>query len=151
MPALRDLIFPPPPDTRVSAGLLIVRLVAGAAFILHGWGKIQNPLAWMGAEAPVPGVLQALAALSEFGGGIAWIVGLLTPLASFGLLCTMAVATLFHASKGDPFVKAGPGPGGAYEPALVFLTIAALLLLAGPGRFSVDALLFKSKGEDLPN
>jgi len=29
-------------SARVSAGLLIVRLVAGLAFAFHGYGKIQN-------------------------------------------------------------------------------------------------------------
>ena len=70
---------------RVSAGLLILRLVAGLAFVFHGYGKITKPFAWMPPEATVPSILQGLAALSEFGGGLAWILGLLTPLASFGL------------------------------------------------------------------
>ena len=61
--------------------LLLIRLVMGYAFILHGWGKIQNPMGWMGPDATVPGVLQLLAAVSEFGGGIALIIGLLTRLA----------------------------------------------------------------------
>ncbi len=53
-----------------SAGVLLVRLVMGAAFILHGWTKIQHPGAWMPAESPVPAVFQALAAVAEFGGGM---------------------------------------------------------------------------------
>jgi len=43
-------------------------------------------------QASVPGFLQGLAALSEFGGGLALIAGLLTPLAAFGIACTMVVA-----------------------------------------------------------
>ena len=66
-----------------AVGLLILRLVAGAAIALHGWPKIQSATSWMGPDAPVPGVLQLLAALAEFGGGICWVLGLLTPLASF--------------------------------------------------------------------
>jgi len=53
-----------------SVGLLLLRLVVGAAFLFHGWPKIQNPFGWMGPEAPMPGILLALAALAEFGGGI---------------------------------------------------------------------------------
>ena len=123
---------------------LVVEGIGGkaTAVVVAFWGKIQNPFGWMGPDAGIPGVFQALAAVSEFGGGLAWILGALTPLASFGLLCTMAVAVHFHAViKGDPFV----GFEGSYEPALVYFCIALLFLLVGPGRFSVDALLFGKK------
>ena len=66
-----------------AVGLLVLRLVAGSALMLHGWPKIQNPFGWMPPQSPVPGILQALAALSEFGGGLALILGLLTPIAAF--------------------------------------------------------------------
>jgi putative oxidoreductase len=108
---------------------------------VHGWPKIQNPMAWMGPEAPVPGILQMAAALAEFGGGICWALGLLTPLASFLIACTMAVAAFtVHIPAGDPFVAKGGGP--SYEPALGYLAIALMLLLVGPGRLSLDWLLF---------
>jgi putative oxidoreductase len=126
-------------------GLLVLRVVAGAAFMFHGWGKIQNPTGWMGENANVPGVLQALAAIAEFGGGLAWILGALTPLASFGLICTMAVAAYMHAFVlKDPFVAKGPGKG-SYELAAVYFCVALLFLLAGPGRFSLDQCLFRGK------
>jgi putative oxidoreductase len=85
-------------SNRVSTGLLILRLVAGLAFMFHGYGKIQNPFGWMGPEAKVPGALQALAAMSEFGGGLAWMLGLLTPLASFGLAFGVESASHSHRS-----------------------------------------------------
>jgi putative oxidoreductase len=118
--------------------ILLIRLVVGIAFMIHGWGKIQNPFSWMGPDAPIPGILQALAALSEFGGGLAWVLGLLTPLASLGMAVTMAVATFFHASKGDAFVGNPP----TYELALVFFTIAIFMLINGPGKFSADYKIF---------
>ena len=132
---------------RVSAGLLILRLVAGLAFIFHGSGKITKPFAWMPPEAGVPSILQGLAALSEFGGGLAWILGLLTPLASFGLACSMAVAVWMHAVVlGDPFVPTGPG--GSYELASIYLCVAVLLFLTGPGRFSLDRVVFGKRTID---
>ncbi|MGQ0553493.1 MAG: DoxX family protein [Planctomycetota bacterium] len=128
-----------------SFGLFVLRVVAGVAFMFHGWGKIQNPMDWMGPDAGVPGVFQALAAISEFGGGLAWTLGLLTPLASLGLLCTMAMAVRLHAFVlGDPFVAQGPG-GGSYELALVYLSVAVLLLFAGPGSLSLDRAFFGEK------
>ena len=124
-----------------SVGLLGLRLVMGAAFMFHGWPKIQNPLAWMGPEAPVPAILQALAALAEFGGGMALIVGLLNRLACLGVATNMIVALgMVHLPHGDPFVsKAG---GRSFELAAIYLTCTVLFLLLGPGRYSLDALLF---------
>ena len=91
-----------------SFGLLALRLVMGAAFMFHGWPKIQNPFGWMGPEAAMPGVLQSLAVLSEFGGGLALILGLLTRLACLGIGGTMVVAlATVHFPHGDPFVGKG--------------------------------------------
>lgn len=141
---MRQLLCPPAVGGRGGVGLLLVRLVTGAAFVLHGWPKIQNAFGWMdrpGAPSPVPALLQALAALSEFGGGIALVVGLLTPLAALGLACTMAVAIgMVHLPLGHPFVG-GPGKP-SFELAAAYLAAVVLLLLAGPGAFSLDALLF---------
>src|SRR3954469_14820513 len=72
--------------------LLAFRIAAGAILITTGWNKIQDPLHWMGKEASMPSLLQSLAAVSEFIGGIALIAGLITRLAAFGIACTMAVA-----------------------------------------------------------
>jgi putative oxidoreductase len=127
------------PD-RMSLGLLLLRILAGVAMMIHGWSKIQSPLNWMGPDAAIPGVFQALAALAEFGGGLAWILGLVMPLASFGMACTMAVAVYFHAVvRGDPFV----GQGGSYELAAVYLVVSILFLLTGPGKLSLDDKLFR--------
>jgi putative oxidoreductase len=120
--------------------LLLIRVVAGLAFALHGWPKIQKPMTWMGPDGFAPGIFQALAAVSEFGGGLAWILGFLTPIASLGIACTMAVAFYMHAfMRGDPFVSTG---GSSYELAAIYFCIAVLLMAVGPGRFSVDRQVF---------
>jgi len=138
-------LFPPVIEGRGALGLLLLRLVVGAAFLAHGWGKIQSPFSWMPPDAPVPGILQALAAVAEFfGGGLGFIAGFLMPLAALGVLATMTVAVLFHVGQGDPFVAAGPGQG-SFELALVYWTIALLMLLIGPGRYSLDAQLFQRR------
>lgn len=121
--------------------LLLLRVVVGLAFMLHGWGKILNPFGWMGPDGFAPGFLQALAALSEFGGGLALILGLLTPLACLGIGATMAVAFSTHTFlRGDPFVSMTGGP--ASELAAVYFCIAMLVLAMGPGRFSLDRIFF---------
>lgn len=126
--------------SRRAPSLLLLRAVCGLALMTHGWTKIRNPLGWMGPEATTPGLFQALAAVAEFGGGLAWILGLLTPVASLGILCTMAVAIATHLGRGDSFVGKG-----SYELAAVYAVIAVLLGLAGPGRFSLDAWLGRDR------
>lgn len=130
-------------DSKISTAFLVIRIVVGIAFLFHGWGKIQNPFGWMPEGSPIPGFLQFLAALSEFGGGIALILGCLTRLAAFGMGFTMLVATYMHAMVfGDPFVSKG---GGSFELPLMYLTICILFLVAGPGKYSVDQKLFGTK------
>src|SRR4051794_16508503 len=108
-----------------AAGLLFLRLVSGAALMLHGWPKIQHPFTWMDAFHPgMPGVLQAVQAFIEFGGGLALALGLLTPLAAAGVAVGMAAAlAVVHLPHGDPFVAAAPGRP-SFEPALTYLGIA---------------------------
>lgn len=125
----------------VSVALLLMRVVSGYAFTQYGMNKIAHPFDWMGPNAFAPPPLQALAAIAEFGGGIAWILGLLSPLASLGIACTMTVAMVSHIYlRGDPFVSLTGGP--AYDKAAVYFCVALVLMCAGPGRFSLDRRLF---------
>ncbi|KAF0249939.1 MAG: hypothetical protein FD167_649 [bacterium] len=129
---------------RAAIGLLIVRLVFGLGIMMHGGHKIVHPFNWMGENAPVPAILQALAALSEFGGGLALILGLLTPLAMLGLASTMfvAIATV-HLPSGHPFVGQPGSP--SFEPAALYLAVALMSIITGPGSLSLDAIIFGDK------
>ena len=121
--------------------LLVLRLVAGSAMALHGWSKISGPgMTHWGDGMGIPGPLQACAALAEFGGGIAWMVGLATPVASLLLVITMGVATYKMVLATQTFVG-GPGKP-SFEAASGYLAVAILFLVVGPGRLSIDSLLF---------
>jgi putative oxidoreductase len=143
-------LFPNFVTGRGAVGVLIVRLVTGAAFMFHGWYKIRNeggPFGWMPPEAGIPSLMQGFAVLAEFAGGLALILGLLTPLAALGIACTMIVALgKVHLPHGDPFVAGQPGKG-SFELAAVYLANVILLILIGPGVFSFDAVLFGSRGK----
>jgi putative oxidoreductase len=128
--------------------LLLIRIACGYAFIITGWGKIQHPLNWMGQESSVPSIFQALAAIAEFCGGIALILGFLTRIAAFGIGCTMIVAiVVVRIIMGLPYVNMTGG--NSYVLPVVYLLIMLLFLVVGPGRFSLDHLLVKERNEHL--
>ena len=82
-------------DGASAWALLGLRLIWGAAMILHGLPMIRHPWHWMdwgGKPSGFPGLLQAIGALAIFGGGLAIAAGFLTPLAALGLVAAMAVA-----------------------------------------------------------
>lgn len=141
---MRKVLYPGGVGVAGSFGLLLLRLAMGAAFMFHGWPKIQNAFHWMDAHGSsgMPGYLQAAAAVSEFGGGAALILGLLTPLAALGIACTMATAIgMVHLRMGHAFVAAAPGQP-SYELAAVYLAAAIMFGLVGPGKLSLDACMF---------
>ncbi|MBC7537344.1 MAG: DoxX family protein [Bacteriovorax sp.] len=124
-----------------SLSLLLLRLVVGCAFFIHGSGKIHTPFSWMPPQVPIPAFLQFLAAMSEYCGGIALILGIITPLASFGIGCTMLSAVYMHVMmRHDTFVNLSGGM--SYEPALGYLVIMILFIAMGPGKFSLDKVIF---------
>ena len=141
---LHHLFNVTPQPAPASAALLILRMVVGCALVIFGWHKVQNPFAWMGPESQVPGFLQFLATLSEFAGGLAWIVGLLSRLAALGIVSTMAVAvyTMMYVMNA-PFVDLAGGI--SYTLPATFFAAALVILTMGPGRYSFDALLFKHR------
>jgi putative oxidoreductase len=167
MSALIDFLYPPFVGGRIAVGLLLLRVVAGFALFFHGLQKMSvGPFGWMGPDGFAPPFLQFLAAFSECFGGLALVVGLLTPLAALGIGATMAVAaSVVHMAGGDPFVRLSGadqeaallglpmaivrtgGEGGYWELAYLFLVIAVVLILTGPGTLSLDAKLFgRSRG-----
>jgi len=122
-----------------AVALLLVRVLVGVAFILHGLPKFNAPFGWLGENSAIPGLLQFMAVITEVGGGALLILGALTPLVALSLAGVMAVATLFHMSNGDPFIAPGKP---SYELALVYLTINLLFLFIGPGKLSLDYVTF---------
>lgn len=128
-------------DEKTDIGLLVLRVFAGLALaLLHGWGKVPPSGGFVGMIGgmgfPAPGLFAWAAALAEFAGGLLLAFGLLTrPTALILIIHFAVVAFIVHA--GDPI--------GDRELALFFLTTAVLFLMAGPGRYSVDAAIAKRR------
>ena len=56
----KKLFSVPSSSTFGDFSFLLLRFVAGLAFMFHGWDKIQNPFGWMGPDGFAPGFFQAL-------------------------------------------------------------------------------------------
>lgn len=131
----------------ISAWVLLgLRLIWGAILINYSLPMIKHPLRWMdrgGEPSEFPPLIQALGALSVFGGGVAILAGFLTPLAGLALAGAMVVALALHLTHGIPFVKSAPdAPGESYDTSLLYLAIALLFVFLGSGTLSLDYLLF---------
>lgn len=133
--------------------LLAFRAVVGFLFILHGLPKIKNLKTWSEAlGAPLP--LCFLSAGFMIAGGSALILGLLTPFASLSILVSMVYALVLEVIDGLPIVAPDPyelgeyyeGPNGdkgeppSMEKALIFSVMLVLIIVFGPGVYSLDAL-----------
>ncbi len=138
-------LLPPFHTGLESWALLTLRVIWGIVLLAYGLPMLKNPFHWMDMPKPsgFPGILQLLGAVSVFGGGLAMISGFLTSLAAFGLAFSMGIALFIHISNGKPFMKERPdSPGQSYETSLVYLAIAIMFIFVGPGRLSLDYLLF---------
>ena len=120
-----------------------MRLLIGLTLATHGSQKLfgffggsgpagtRKLFAGLGFRAPL--LMAFVAGLSEFGGGLLFTLGLVTPLAALALTVVMlnAIGTV-HWKKGF-FDYAG-----GYEYNLLIVATALAVTAAGPGRFSLD-------------
>jgi len=91
----------------------------------------------MNINLDIPVFLAFAAALAEFFGAIFLLLGLFTRISAFALGVTMLVAIL--TVHPDAFLLSEGGM--EYTLTLLFMSVLAFIL--GPGKISLDAILFK--------
>ncbi len=145
-------------NSRQDISLLLLRLGLGLTMVYFGSQKALGVFGGMGymptvnmfqSKMGVPIVFAHLAILAEFLGGLGILFGFLSPIASFGVACTMAVATFMNMKA--PGALNGIFTGGG-DPSKLFFPIMLLLaalvnLLVGPGAYSVDNKFFRKKAK----
>ena len=127
--------------TANDTALLVVRLAVGIPFLFHGaqiaFGAFGGPgLQGFAGFGHLPLPIAALVGYGEFLGGLGVLFGVLTRLASVGILVIMLGAIFkVHLPHGYDVQKGG----FEYPLTQVFLTLA--LLLAGPGLITAWRLM----------
>ena len=127
-----------------SHGLLIMRIIIGSMMVYnHGWGKITaGPEKWdrlgnaltdfIGIEF-LNTFFGFMAAFSESVCALLIVIGLFTRPASILLLFTMFVASMNHIIDGE-----------MPELAIMYFTVTFVIILIGPGKFSLDHKYFST-------
>ena len=130
-------------NNRQDLGLLVLRLGFGAAFFwYHGypklaggpdtWERIGSAVANVGITFGFPAWGMA-AGLAEGVGGLLFAAGLFFRPVCLAMLTVMVMATV------EQFDRAMPQPEHALKNAFVF----AGMFLAGPGRYTLGALIHR--------
>jgi len=136
-------------DNDVTA--LVARLALGLAMFPHGAQKV---LGWFGGggfsgtmgffttQMHIPAVFAFLAILAEFAGALGLILGFLSRIAAFGILCNMIVAVVMvHGGNGFFMNWAGNQKGEGFEYHILAIALALIVIIRGGGAASVDRAL----------
>ena len=134
----------PSDPTAVDAGLLVLRVLVGVTFSLHGmqklfgWfggGGLEGTAGWFRSLGFGDGRAAAVVAgASELAGGLGLALGLLTPLACAAMAGTMTTAGLVNNHE-NGFWSVSKG----WELNGYLVAVALAVAVAGPGAWSLDA------------
>ncbi|HEY5454394.1 MAG TPA: DoxX family protein [Acidothermaceae bacterium] len=141
----------------VDVALLAVRIAVAWVFIYYGAAKLFGAFPGPGphgihqtalymshaAHLRPGGFFAVVAGLTEFGGGIAMALGLLTRLAGLALFGDMVMA-MITVTWATGINSATSPPGYQLNLALAVLALAGALV--GAGRFSADAVIARAFG-----
>lgn len=129
----------------------IARITLGAVMLPHGLQKtlglfggygFKGTMGFLTGSVGLPWLLALTVVLAESLGAVALILGAGTRVAAAGIAAVMigAVVTT-HLPNGFFMNWSGAQPGEGYEYHLLALALAAIVLVAGGGRASIDRWL----------
>ncbi len=126
-------------NVNTNLASLILRLAVGSLFMVHGYPKLgkqqrQQGVGWM-TSMGMPGGMMAFAGVVEFFGGLALILGILTPIIAVLAALWMLSTTWFARSKLKKKYM------GGWELDVTLLLAALAIAALGSGVFSIDHLL----------
>jgi putative oxidoreductase len=132
-----------------SPFLLLVRLYWGFQMMQTGWGKLHSLARVTGfftsLGVPLPSVNAPLISGLEFVGGILIMLGLGSRLLALLLTADMLVAYIVGDREALFSIFSDPDKFYAAAP-YTFLIAFLIVLIFGPGRISLDALLARRRG-----
>ena len=129
-----------------SLGLFLVRVVLGVVFVAHGWQKLAvdglaaTQGAFGGMGIPLAEVAAPVAAVTELAAGVALVAGFATRVAA-ALLAVTAVVALVAVHLPNGFYSTT----GGFEYVLVLAVASIAIVLTGPGRLALDALVVRGR------
>jgi putative oxidoreductase len=128
--------------------LLVIRLYWGWQFFLTGKGKLMHldktTNFFASLNIPMPKVNAILASCTECSCGLLLLLGLFSRFASLALMGVMCVALWTADHDAVVHIFSDPDKFLGTDPFL-FLYAAVLVFAFGPGKISLDALVFKDK------
>lgn len=128
----------------IDVALLIARVIVGIVFMMHGAQKLFGAFGGPGLSGVVQmmGPLGYLVTIGEFFGGLGLIVGFLSRFSAASLIVIMLGAVgMVHGKVGFFMNWTGTQGGEGFEYHLLAIAILLVILIAGPGRFSLARVL----------
>lgn len=131
-----------PNAKHIEFALTLLRVSIGVLTMIHGIPKMGGIEVWQNLGTTfmyplgihfLPVMWGFLGACTEFFGGIAYILGFGTRLASFALVIMMIIATVWHVQKNDSF--------NIYSFPLSLIFVYLTFMIIGSGPYSLESYL----------
>ncbi|MDR7236762.1 DoxX family protein [Neobacillus drentensis] len=135
-------------NNKFEASTLILRVILGITFFVHGLvkfqGGIENIVGWFDSIG-LPGFLAYGVATVEMIGGAALVLGLGSRIVS-GLLALLMIGATVKVKLSVGFL--GNGQMAGYELDLALLAMAVFIAINGSKMFALDQLISKGQKEE---